>query len=119
MLKLIQTKDGKRKTGVGGLQVRPTFETAIETPLRDLKLKPLRALELVNSPAIQALRLFRSEMETNEELDMKRRELDVLMKQVAAEYATSLASVAAAVHGAAAAGHFDTPPSPPPPPRAP
>ena len=55
MLKLIQNKDGVRKTGVGGLQVRPTVETAIQTPLQTMKLPRLKALEAVNSPAIQAL----------------------------------------------------------------
>jgi hypothetical protein len=113
MLKLIQTPDGKRREGVSGLQVRPTFESAIETPLQTLKLKPLKALENFNSPAIQALRLYHSEIETHEELDLKRRELEALMREVAAEYKTSVRSVAESVHSAASAGMFDTPPRTP------
>ena len=105
-MNLIQSKTGERKERYS-LRVNPTFETAIKTPLTDVKLPRLKAWEEFNSPAIQALRLYSSQIENHEELDARRRELDMLMRQVARDYEVPWAAVNAAVHHAAAAGDLD------------
>ena len=92
---LIQTKAGERKERYS-LRVQPTFETAIKTPLTNVKLPRLKAWEEFNSPAIQALRLYGSQIENHEELDARRRELDMLMRQVARDYEVPWAAVNAA-----------------------
>ena len=96
-MKLMQSDVGDRKERYS-LRVNPTFESAIRTPLTNVQLPRLKAWEEFNSPAIQALRLYHAQIENHEELDARRRDLDMLMRQVAREHGAPVAAVSAAVH---------------------
>jgi hypothetical protein len=84
-MKLIQSNIGQRAERYS-LKVNPTFETAIRTPLTSVRPPKLKAWEEWNSPAVQALRLYQQRIENAEELEARRRDLDNLMRRVAAEY---------------------------------
>ena len=80
------------------LKVNPTFESAIGVPLVDVKLPRLKAWEEWNSPAIQALRLYQSQIENQEEWLARKRGMDDLMRRVASEYNVDVRAVDAAVN---------------------
>ena len=80
------------------LKANPTFESAIGVPLVDVKLPRLKTWEEWNSPAIQALRLYQSQIENQEEWQARKRELDELMRRVASEYNVDVRAVDAAVN---------------------
>jgi hypothetical protein len=76
-----------------GLQVAPTFESAIQTKLHKTKLSALKATDFYNSPAYQSLLNTQQQIETDAELQVRRQQLEALMKRVAAERRVPLAHV--------------------------
>ena len=76
-----------------GLQVAPTFESAIRTKVQKALLPPLKATNFWNSPAYQALLNQQQQVETDAELQARRAQLEVLMKRVAKERKVPLVHV--------------------------
>ena len=76
-----------------GLQVVPDFESAIKTKLHKVNLHPLKATDFWNSPAYQSLLNTQQQIETDAELQVRRQQLEALMKRVAAERRVPLAHV--------------------------
>ena len=76
-----------------GLQVAPTFESAIQTKLHKTNLHALKATDFWNSPAYQSLINTQQQIETDAELQVRRQQLAALMQRVAAERRVPLAHV--------------------------
>jgi hypothetical protein len=94
----------KRVVGVGGLRAVPSFEQAIAAKPKEIALPPLRSTTLWESPAFQALRLQQQQIETDQELEARRAQLNALIHRVARDYGTSAANVREWLQSAARQG---------------
>ena len=85
----------------------PSFEQAIAAKPKEISLPPLKATTFYESPAFQALQLQQQQLETDQELEVRRAQLEALIRRVARDHRTSAANVRGMVQGAARQGFFD------------
>jgi hypothetical protein len=93
-----------RRTERNGLRVVPTFDEAVLEKPHKISLPAWPYTKFYESPAYQSLLNQQQQIETNEELNVRRAELQGLMGRLAREARVPVAHVRAMVHGAARAG---------------
>lgn len=97
----------KRKEGPHGLRVDPTFEEAIQAKPKQVTLRKFPRTTLWDSLAFQSLLGLRDAIETEQELEAKRAQMNVLMARVAKEYGAPMSHVRAVAKEWGKAGLFE------------